>query len=455
MGNLALPKPLRLGHVQARELLDMALDLLGALAALLWFHRKQAVPRQSSSKLGSALGLHCFSRLELSREPQCKPNAEGKFTCTILRRSLRSLKSKPELGFPMASQEVDHLKLAEREFKTRDKPTTMIRTEDYIWVDVRSPAEYRQGHVPGAFNLPLFNNEERAEVGTIYAKSGKNAAIERGLEIVGPRLSRMLRQGKALGQKGKLMLYCWRGGMRSASVAWLLRLENVELEVYPGGYKAYRRSFFDLLEAGWRFVVLGGPTLCGKTEILKELSRQGEQILDLEGMARHKGSAFGGLGQGEQPNNEEFSNFLHLALEKLDPKRPVWCEGESLNMGKVVMPKEFFGLIDAAPMVYVEIPQAKRIQRGLQEYGTMPPELLVNCFEKIQRRIGLDVARKGIEAIQKGRLPEAVALAMDYYDKSYRYSLQKRKGPVLFRYEKDAPIPVMAEEIRVQMQNYQ
>ena len=99
-----------------------------------------------------------------------------------------------------------------------EKKSKIIRTEDYVWVDVRSPAEYQQGHVPGAYSLPLFSNEERAEVGTIYAKSGKFAAIERGLEIVGPRLSRMLRQGKALSRKGKLMVYCWRGGMRSASV---------------------------------------------------------------------------------------------------------------------------------------------------------------------------------------------------------------------------------------------
>lgn len=106
-----------------------------------------------------------------------------------------------------------------------------IKTSDYVWVDVRTPAEYRRGHVHGAFNLPLFTDEERAEVGTIYARQGKNAAIERGLELTGPRLAEMSRTGKALSKKGRLMLYCWRGGMRSASVAWLLRLQGVDLEV--------------------------------------------------------------------------------------------------------------------------------------------------------------------------------------------------------------------------------
>ena len=329
-----------------------------------------------------------------------------------------------------------------------EKKTKIIRTEDYVWVDVRSPAEYQQGHVPGAYSLPLFSNEERAEVGTIYAKSGKFAAIERGLEIVGPRLSRMLRQGKALSRKGKLMVYCWRGGMRSASVAWLLRLENVDLEVYPGGYKGYRRSFSDLLDSGWRFVVLGGPTLCGKTEILKTLSRQGEQVLDLEGMARHKGSAFGGLGQGEQPNNEQFSNLLHFELEKMDPAQIIWCEGESLNIGKVTMPREFYDLLDASPMIHLSIPQESRLQRALTEYGSMPSKLLEDSFEKIKRRIGLDVAQKGISAIENGDLRTAIELAMDYYDKTYQYALQKRKGHVLFRYEGLGVPEQMAEEIK-------
>ena len=302
--------------------------------------------------------------------------------------------------------------------------------------------------MPGAYSLPLFSNEERAEVGTIYAKSGKFAAIERGLEIVGPRLSRMLRQGKALSRKGKLMVYCWRGGMRSASVAWLLRLENVDLEVYPGGYKGYRRSFSDLLDLGWRFVVLGGPTLCGKTEILKTLAQQGEQVLDLEGMARHKGSAFGGLGQGEQPNNEQFSNLLHFELEKMDPTRIVWCEGESLNIGKVTMPREFYDLLDASPMIHLTIPKESRLQRAMTEYGSMPSKLLEDSFEKIKRRIGLDVAQKGISAIENGDLKTAIALAMDYYDKTYQYALQKRKGPILFRYQGLGVPEQMAEEIK-------
>lgn len=314
-----------------------------------------------------------------------------------------------------------------------------METQDYIWVDVRTPSEYRQGHVPGAYNLPLFTDRERAEVGTLYAKSGKYAAIERGLELVGPRLARMLRQGKALSRKGKLMLYCWRGGMRSASVAWLLRLEDIDLEVYPGGYKGYRNAFLSLLEKNWKFTVLGGPTLCGKTEILKQLARNGEQVLDLEALARHKGSAFGGIGQGEQPNNETFSNLLHEALERFDPERTVWCEGESRNIGKVVMPEAFFRKLSCSPVVWIELPKEERIGRALREYGQMPVELLTDCFEKIKRRIGLDRARKAIAFLSEGNLSRAAEIALDYYDKTYLYSLQNRKNLIVYRCEKSLP----------------
>ncbi len=308
-----------------------------------------------------------------------------------------------------------------------------IKTSDYVWVDVRTPAEYRRGHVHGAFNLPLFTDEERAEVGTIYARQGKNAAIERGLELTGPRLAEMSRTGKALSKKGRLMLYCWRGGMRSASVAWLLRLQGVDLEVYPGGYKGYRDVFDDLLGQDWRFVVLGGPTLCGKTDVLKALASRGEQVLDLEGMARHKGSAFGGLGQEPQPGNEEFSNLLHFKMEGFSPDRIVWCEDESLNMGKVVMPRRFYDLLTVSPLLWLERPLEVRIGRGMQEYGQMPSRELAACLEKLRKRMGGDVVNRGLAAIGSGDLPAAIESTLAYYDKTYLFSLRKRPGKIFHR----------------------
>lgn len=308
-----------------------------------------------------------------------------------------------------------------------------IKTDDYVWVDVRTPSEYRQGHVHGAYNLPLFTDEERAEVGTIYARQGKNTAIERGLELVGPRLADMLRQGKDLSKKGRLMLYCWRGGMRSASVAWLLRLQDMDVQTYPGGYRGYRSAFNGLLEQDWKLAVLGGPTLCGKTEILKRLAEAGEQVLDLEGMAHHKGSAFGGLGQEPQPTNETFSNELHYRMEGFTPERPVWCEDESLNMGKVVMPRGFYDRLVASPIIWVERPEEVRIERGMVEYGCMPAQQLVECFEKLRKRIGGDVANKGIADIGNGNLRQAMRTALRYYDNAYLFSLEKRPGKIAYR----------------------
>ncbi|MCM1169642.1 MAG: tRNA 2-selenouridine(34) synthase MnmH [Bacteroides sp.] len=322
-----------------------------------------------------------------------------------------------------------------------------IRTDDYVWVDVRTPSEYRRGHVPGAYNLPLFTDEERAEVGTLYARQGKYAAIERGLELTGVRFADMLRQGKALSKKGRLMLYCWRGGMRSASVAWLLRLQDIDVQVYPGGYRAYRNAFETILRRDWRFFVLGGPTLCGKTEILHRLAQQGEQVLDLEGMAHHKGSAFGALGQDPQPGNEEFSNLLHAAMERFSPDRPVWCEDESLNLGKVVLPHTFYTLLTSSPLVWVERPMDERVARGMEEYGGMPAPQLTDCLSRLQRRMGGDRVRQAIAAVEGGHIEQAVEMALAYYDKTYLFSMQKRPGKTVHRCTATGTTDVVCREL--------
>ena len=159
-------------------------------------------------------------------------------------------------------------------------------------------SHYASGHIPGAHNIPLFTNEERAIIGTLYVQVGKDPAVERGLELVGPKLADFVRQARELSAGKPLFLYCWRGGMRSGSMAWLFRTAGFKTFLLKGGYKAYRRSFIDLLDKyPWKIVVLGGPTGCGKTEILHRLQEKGQQVIDLEGLAHHKGSAFGALGE--------------------------------------------------------------------------------------------------------------------------------------------------------------
>ncbi|MEG1749979.1 MAG: tRNA 2-selenouridine(34) synthase MnmH, partial [Tannerellaceae bacterium] len=196
-----------------------------------------------------------------------------------------------------------------------------------VILDVRTPDEYNVGHIPNAINFPLFTNEERIVVGTAYVKQGRDIAVEKGLELVGPKMATFVRQAKALAAGRTLYIHCWRGGMRSGSMAWLLRTAGLSVQLLQGGYKAYRQSFTDQLNnIPWKLIVLGGSTGCGKTPILHALEAKGEQVLHLEGLACHKGSAFGALGEGEQPTTEQFSNLLYDEFCRFDPRRRVWCE---------------------------------------------------------------------------------------------------------------------------------
>ena len=171
------------------------------------------------------------------------------------------------------------------------------KSENIPVIDVRTPAEYEMGHFVGAINIPIFTNEERAKVGTSYKKKGKQIAVIEGLEFVGVKLADFSRQALKIAKDNKLLIHCWRGGMRSASMAWLF--ETVGLEVYTliGGYKAYRNHVFSTFDNIEKLTILGGSTGSGKTEILLNMREEGEQIIDLEGVAHHKGSAFGRLGE--------------------------------------------------------------------------------------------------------------------------------------------------------------
>lgn len=308
---------------------------------------------------------------------------------------------------------------------------TMELTPDDFWLqsrsgiilDVRTPAEYQAGHIPGSVNFPLFTNEERAIVGTIYIQVGKEKAIEKGLEFTGPKMASFVREAKQISQGKTLYIHCWRGGMRSGSMAWLLQTAGLKVKLLQGGYKAYRQSFTQLLNSKeWRLIVLGGPTGCGKTRILREMSQQGEQVLRLEGLAHHKGSAFGALGEESQPTTEQFTNDLHQAFRCFDPSRPVWCEGESESIGKVVIPKELFTRMLASPLILLELPEELRICHILEEYGSFPTEELIVAFRKIERRLGGKATAEAICAVESGELQKAISIALQYYDKAYARS---------------------------------
>lgn len=302
-----------------------------------------------------------------------------------------------------------------------------IDTPDTLILDVRTPAEYINGHIRGAVNLPLFSDEERAEVGTLYVRESREAAVERGLEIVGPKLKQLVTQARELSDGRTIHIYCWRGGMRSGSMQWLLDTAGLRTARLKGGYKAYRADFERLIsKTDWKFKILAGPTGCGKTSILNCMTDLGEQVLDLEGLANHKGSVFGALGQQKQPTTEEFINRIHHILRSLDSKKIIWVEGESITIGHVFIPPFLFSQLTSSPIVNLEIPPELRLKRVMAEYGSFPAEKLSEAFKKIEKRLGYDNCKFALDAISKNDIETAAKIALVYYDKSYQSSIAKR-----------------------------
>ena len=300
--------------------------------------------------------------------------------------------------------------------------------ENRVVLDVRTPAEFAKGHIPGARNMPLFTDEERAEVGTLYKQAGKDNAFKRGLELVGPRLTAYVQQAEQFAPGKKVGVHCWRGGQRSASIAQLLTYSGFDVRVLEGGYKAFRNFVLKaFVQFNYKLVVLGGKTGSGKTEILHFLRSEGEQVLDLEAMARHKGSVFGALGQQPQPTVEQFENDLFSVLKSMDFSRRIWVENESRSIGKIFIPQGFWDKMKSSPLIHIEVPFDLRVLRLMKEYADFPKEQLMEALLKIERRMGPQNMKAAKEACEKGDLKTATELALNYYDKAYLMATAKGK----------------------------
>lgn len=295
-------------------------------------------------------------------------------------------------------------------------------------VDVRTPSEYKRGHIPGAVNLPIFSDEQRAAVGTDYKKRGRVEAILKGLDFVGPAMSTMLASAlKIAGHRKHIALYCWRGGMRSENMAWLFRLGGIRTTLLNGGYKSYRSYILKAMEADRKVVVLGGYTGSGKTKILHILKEMGEQVIDLEDIASHRGSAFGSLGMPDQPTSEHFANLVFSELRNSNPNVRLFLEDESRNIGSVFMPDELYNVIRKSPVIALMPDSASRTGFLMGEYGNFEPELLRESVIKISKRLGGDRAGEALSAIDTGNIRRAVEIALEYYDKAYLFGLSKRE----------------------------
>jgi len=322
-------------------------------------------------------------------------------------------------------------------------------------LDVRSPGEFTPAHISGAVSMPLFDDPERAEIGTIYKQTGKDEAVLRGLELVGPKLAGFVRKARELAPDGgEVLVHCWRGGMRSGSVAWLLETAGLRVVTLAGGYKAYRQAVLLEFEKPLSLVVLGGKTGSGKTDVLHELARRGEQVLDLEGLAQHRGSSYGMIGQPPQPSTEQFENLLAEKLRPFDPARRIWVEDESRKVGSCLIPEGFWRQFLAAPVLALDVPLEARVAYLVEEYGQFSREDLRAATDRIRKRLGNDRHKLALDALECGDYAEVVRITLAYYDKAYQYGLDQRGVSQVKKIAVPGVDPARNSEILLSMPSY-
>ena len=312
-------------------------------------------------------------------------------------------------------------------------------SRDALLVDVRSPSEFQHGHIPGAVNLPLFDDDQRAEVGTIYKNSGKDDAVLRGLAIVGPKMADLAKsvRNMAVAKKDRVYLHCWRGGMRSRSMHWLLETAGLKPTILAGGYKAFRALARNRFSQQWPLKVVSGLTGAGKTRILNSLAEHGEHVIDLEGLANHRGSAFGAIGQKTAPTTEQFENLLFSELDRNGNASRIWVEDEGNRIGTVVVPPPFVKQLKNSDAVFVDLKPEDRVANLLEDYGDLSPDKLCESVQAIRKRLGFDLAQAAIDAIESGRIKVAIEIVLAYYDRTYMHAAAKSPRPPMTRLEID------------------
>lgn len=308
----------------------------------------------------------------------------------------------------------------------QELPIYLNSLKQAVLLDVRSEGEFEQGHIPGAINLPLLNNEERAIVGTIYKQQGNRDAVQKGFELVGGKFADYISKAKALAVDNSISVYCWRGGMRSNIMAWLFTTAGFKVNLLKGGYKSYRTHALQSFEAQRKYRILGGKTGSGKTEMLQHLKNSGEQIIDLEAIAHHRGSAFGGIGQEPQPSNEQFENELFWELQQFDSSKIIWLENESRLIGKNKIPDAIYAQMRAAKVVEMLVPNDLRVKRILTEYGTFSKEILEETTRKLEKKLGNLRMKQAVEALHNNEMEVWAKMMLEYYDDFYAYGMTQR-----------------------------
>lgn len=294
-------------------------------------------------------------------------------------------------------------------------------------VDVRSPGEFEHGHIPGVKNIPILNNEERIAVGTTYKQSGQNEAIKVGFRMVGPRLEQIVNDAEKLANGKEMLVHCWRGGMRSNNFCQFVGMAGIQTHQLIGGYKTYRQRAVESYELPFNFCVIGGKTGSGKSEVLRTLKQKGEQVIDLELLANHKGSVFGGLMMGVQPTTEQFQNELFEDILKLDIKKRIWIEDESIGIGNIFLPDSLWKAIRSAPLFRMDVPKEIRIQRLVNEYGGADKTEFLKAMERITKKLGGQNFIEAREYLMKGDMPATIDILLTYYDRAYSTGMERRE----------------------------
>lgn len=313
----------------------------------------------------------------------------------------------------------------------------------HIVLDVRSPAEYAHAHLPNAINLPLFTDEERKVVGTAYKQQSRQIAIKLGLDYFGVKMKLMVEAVEQLltnTSKNKkeqqktptVIVHCWRGGMRSAAVAWLLDVYGFKVYQLSGGYKAYRAWVRLQFEQPMHYTIIGGYTGSGKTEVLQKLIQLGKPVIQLETLANHKGSAFGAIGQAPQPTQEMFENLLGQNIFSASQfalannQQTIFIEDESQRIGLIKLPNTFWQTMRNSPILFLDIPFIQRLQYIVLHYGSLPKEKLINAIMRIQKRLGGLETKNAINFLLENNPTACFNILLLYYDKWYIKGLNNR-----------------------------
>ena len=301
-------------------------------------------------------------------------------------------------------------------------------------LDVRSPGEFQHAHMPGAFSFPIFDNDERKEIGTAYKQISRERAIKIGLDYFGKKMVHVVEQAERIVSENRyanktVLVHCWRGGMRSAAIAWLLDLYGFKVYLLEGGYKAYRQWVLQVFQAPINFSIISGYTGSNKTGILAELKLRHERTIDLEALASHKGSAFGSLGMPLQPSQEMFENLLAQELWPLlssDSSSKIWIEDESQRIGNVNIPTPVFARMREQAILFLDIPFDERLNFITEAYGQHEKNKLIEATERIKKKLGLPETKAVVEFFELGNTKDAFAILLQYYDRLYKKSSRKR-----------------------------